>query len=68
MYDQVNKELEKYFGEDGVKLVPSDLYGYSLLFNDHIKMTPASIAFAKAVVAKYDKTKQFGDELYESGW
>jgi len=69
MYDQINKELEKYFGEDGVKLVPAEgEYDYYLRFNDHIEMTPANVAFAKSVVAKYDKTQWFDDEMRECEW
>ncbi len=64
MYDQINKELEKYFGEDGVKLVPDSTgqHQYCLRFNDHIEMTPANVAFAKSIVAKYSPSQWFDNE------
>lgn len=65
-YELINDKLAIYFGRDGVRLVPDetgDEYDYYLQFNDHIELTQENIELAKSVVAEYDTTQWFDDEM-----
>lgn len=71
-YELINDRLALYFGRDGVKLVPDetgDKYDYYLRFNDHIELTKENIELAKSVVAEFEQSEWYDDEMREAeGW
>jgi len=64
-YAIINRILESHFGRNGVKLIPDPTgeHEYLLRFNDHIKMTQTNIGLAKSVVAQFQQSRWYDDEL-----